>query len=89
MQPFALSRADDPAKAITARAQHPGLAFIAGGTDLVARIKERAALPQRLVDINGLPDIAQIGALPEGGRIQPPPAMAATACNKGRVHESL
>jgi hypothetical protein len=39
--------------------------------------------------MNRLPDMAQIGALPEGGRIQPPPAMAATAYDKERVHESL
>jgi xanthine dehydrogenase YagS FAD-binding subunit len=89
MQPFAPSRADDPAKAITAHAQHPGLAFIAGGTDLIGLMNDRAALPQRLVDINGLLDVGQIGALPEGGRIQPPPAMAATAYDKERVHESL
>jgi hypothetical protein len=35
MHPFALSRADDPAKAIAAHARDPQLAFIAGGTDLI------------------------------------------------------
>jgi CO/xanthine dehydrogenase FAD-binding subunit len=45
MQPFALSRADDPAKAISAHAVDPQLAFIAGGTDLVGLMKDRAALP--------------------------------------------
>jgi xanthine dehydrogenase YagS FAD-binding subunit len=89
MHPFAFSRADDPAQAIATHAQDPGLAFIAGGTDLIGLMKDGAALPQRLMDINGLPDIAQIGALPEGGRIQPPPAMAVTADDKERVHESL
>jgi xanthine dehydrogenase YagS FAD-binding subunit len=67
MHPFAFSRADDPAKAITAHAQDPGLAFIAGGTDLIGLMKDRAALPQRLMDINGLPDMARIEALPDGG----------------------
>ena len=67
MHPFALSRADDPAKAIAAHAQDPGLAFIAGGTDLIGLMKDRAALPERLLDINGLPDMARIEALPDGG----------------------
>ena len=55
MHPFALSRADDPATAIAAHAGDPQLAFIAGGTDLIGLMKDRAALPQRLLDINGLP----------------------------------
>ena len=67
MHPFALSRADDPAKAIAAHALDPQLAFIAGGTDLIGLIKDRAALPERLLDINGLPNMARIEALPGGG----------------------
>jgi len=67
MHPFTLSRADDPAKAITAHALDPQLAFIAGGTDLIGLIKDRAALPERLLDINGLPHMAEIQALPGGG----------------------
>src|SRR5918999_5057311 len=67
MHAFALARADDPAKAIAAHAQDPGLAFIAGGTDLIGLMKDRAALPERLLDINGLPDMARIEALPDGG----------------------
>src|ERR671918_227882 len=67
MHPFSLSRADDPAKAIAAHAQDPHLAFIAGGTDLIGLMKDRAALPERLLDINGLPGMARIEALPDGG----------------------
>jgi xanthine dehydrogenase YagS FAD-binding subunit len=67
MDPFTLSRADDPAKAIAAHARDPQLAFIAGGTDLIGLMKDRAALPERLLDINGLPNMARIDALPEGG----------------------
>ena len=67
MHPFTLSRADDAAKAIAAHALDPQLAFIAGGTDLIGLIKDRAALPERLLDINGLPHMAEIQALPDGG----------------------
>ena len=67
MHPFALLKADDPATAIAVHARDPHLAFIAGGTDLLGLIKDRAALPERLLDINGLPDMARIEALPDGG----------------------
>src|SRR5246127_4310491 len=67
MHPFALSRADDPARAIAAHAQDAALAFIAGGTDLIGLIKDRAALPERALDINGLPGMARIEALPGDG----------------------
>jgi xanthine dehydrogenase YagS FAD-binding subunit len=67
MHLFALSRADDAAKAIAAHAHDPQLAFIAGGTDLLGLIKDRAARPARLLDINGLPDMARVEALPDGG----------------------
>src|SRR5579864_2324426 len=42
MHPFTLSRADDAAKAIAAHALDPELAFIAGGTDLIGLMKDRA-----------------------------------------------
>jgi xanthine dehydrogenase YagS FAD-binding subunit len=67
MHPFALSRADDPAQAIAAHALDPQLAFIAGGTDLIGLMKDHAAHPEHLLDINGLPNMAEIDALPEGG----------------------
>jgi xanthine dehydrogenase YagS FAD-binding subunit len=67
MHPFALSRAVDASMAIAGHADDPQLAFIAGGTDLLGLIKDRAALPERLLDINGLSGMAQIEALPDGG----------------------
>src|SRR5689334_12021073 len=67
MHPFAYSMADDPAKAIATHARDPQLAFIAGGTDLLGLMKDRASVPERLLDINGLPDMARIDALPDGG----------------------
>src|SRR5258707_4334949 len=66
MHPFTLSRAIDPASAISA-AQDPHLAFIAGGTDLIGLMKDRAALPERLLDINGLPDMDHIEPTSDGG----------------------
>src|SRR5271170_2140087 len=67
MHPFAVSRADNAAKAIAAHALDPELAFIAGGTDLIGLMKDHAAFPQRLLDINGLPNMARIETLPGGG----------------------
>src|SRR5690242_3997529 len=67
MHPFAISTADGPAEAIAAQARDPQLAFIAGGTDLIGLMKDRLARPERLLDINGLPDMARVEALPDGG----------------------
>src|SRR5437870_10598928 len=67
MHPFALAIANDPAAAIAAHADDPDLAYIAGGTDLIGLMKDRLALPKRLLDINTLPDMARIEALPDGG----------------------
>jgi xanthine dehydrogenase YagS FAD-binding subunit len=67
MHPFALSRADNPAQAIAAHERDAGLAFIAGGTDLIGLIKDRAAFPEHLLDINHLPGMAEIEPLPGGG----------------------
>jgi len=67
MHPFMLSRADDAATAIAAHAQDAELAFIAGGTDLIGLMKDHAARPEHLLDINSLPGMAGIEALPDGG----------------------
>jgi xanthine dehydrogenase YagS FAD-binding subunit len=67
MHSFTLSCAHDLASAIAVHAQDPHLAFIAGGTDLIGLMKDHAELPERLLDINGLPDMARIDAWPDGG----------------------
>ena len=67
MHPFMLSRADDAATAIAAHAQDAELAFIAGGTDLIGLMKDHAARPEHLLDINSLPGMAGTEALPDGG----------------------
>jgi xanthine dehydrogenase YagS FAD-binding subunit len=66
MHPFSLSYAPDAASAIAAHARDPGLAFIAGGTDLIGLMKDRVTLPDRVMDINGLSGFSQIEPLPEG-----------------------
>src|SRR3989475_7378090 len=67
MHPFALASANDAATASAAHAHDPDLAYIAGGTDLIGLMKDRAALPKRLLDINRLPGMARIEVLPDGG----------------------
>jgi xanthine dehydrogenase YagS FAD-binding subunit len=67
MHPFSISRASDAATAIAAHVQDPYLAFIAGGTDLIGLMKDHAALPERLLDINTLPGLTRVEALPDGG----------------------
>jgi xanthine dehydrogenase YagS FAD-binding subunit len=67
MHPFSLSHAPDAASAIAWHARDAGLAFIAGGTDLIGLIKDRAALPEHLLDINGLSELSLIKPLPGGG----------------------
>src|ERR1700741_4872726 len=67
MHPFALSKADDGAQAGAAHSRDPHLAFIAGGTDLTGLMKDHAALPERLLDINHVPGLALIEPHPDGG----------------------
>src|SRR5246127_3302501 len=67
MHNFTFSRADDAAMAIAAKAKDAQLAFIAGGTDLLGLMKDCATLPGHLLDINGLPGLARIEALSDGG----------------------
>jgi xanthine dehydrogenase YagS FAD-binding subunit len=67
MHPFTLTLADDPAEAIAAHAADARLAYIAGGTDLLGLMKDRVTLPEQLLDINALPGMREIEALPDGG----------------------
>jgi xanthine dehydrogenase YagS FAD-binding subunit len=67
VHPFSLSYALDAASAIAAHARDPGLAFIAGGTDLIGLMKDRMTLPDCVMDINGLSDYSRIEPLPGGG----------------------
>jgi xanthine dehydrogenase YagS FAD-binding subunit len=67
MQPFTISTTIDPATAVAMHAQDPGLAFIAGGTDLIGLMKDRATWPTGLLDINALPGMNRIERRPDGG----------------------
>ncbi len=68
MQPFDYVRAGNTQAAITGAGAIDGTAFIAGGTDLMQLMKEGAAAPRHLVDINGLP-CTEIKVMPEGLRL--------------------
>jgi xanthine dehydrogenase YagS FAD-binding subunit len=55
------------AEAIDAQGPVPGATFIAGGTDLLGLIKDRAAAPSFVVDINAIRGMDKIEPLPNGG----------------------
>lgn len=83
MHQFTLSRPTDISAAITAHARDAHLAFIAGGTDLIGLMKDRVTFPEGLLDINGLPDMAQIEVLSDGGlRIGALARMSDVAANR-------
>jgi xanthine dehydrogenase YagS FAD-binding subunit len=66
MHSFTLSTVVDARNAIETHGRDPHAAFIAGGTDLIGLIKDRAALPTHLLDINALPGMADVTARPDG-----------------------
>src|SRR5579864_4580442 len=69
MHQFTLSRPVDISAAIAAHAQDAHVTFIAGGTDLIGLMKDRATFPERLLDLNRLPDMSYIDA-PSGGGLR-------------------
>jgi xanthine dehydrogenase YagS FAD-binding subunit len=60
MHPFTVSKVLTARDAIATHTREPGVSFIAGGTDLVGLMKDRATLPTRLLDINALPGMSDI-----------------------------
>lgn len=72
MEPFAFSRAVDPAQAIKAGSaastaqQGAEVRFVAGGTTLIDLMKLDVETPSRVVDINHLP-LAEVERTPGGG----------------------
>ena len=55
MNPFLYTRSFAPGAAIQAVLKEPHAHFLAGGTNLIDLMKMGVVLPERLVDINGLP----------------------------------
>jgi xanthine dehydrogenase YagS FAD-binding subunit len=66
MRPFAYERAIDAGGAVSAVADRPDAAFLAGGTNLVDHMKLGVADPDLLVDITHLP-FDTVEELPGGG----------------------
>ncbi|WP_052809805.1 FAD binding domain-containing protein [Streptomonospora alba] len=66
MNPFDYHRAEDAAGAAALVADNPAAAFLAGGTNLVDRMKLGVTAPDTLVDITHLP-MDEVEELPEGG----------------------
>ncbi len=67
MQPLTIMTPTDPDSAVAMHSSDPSVAFIAGGTDLIGLMKDRAVMPARLLDINSLPGMADIETLSGGG----------------------
>jgi carbon-monoxide dehydrogenase medium subunit len=67
--PFDYVRPGSLDDAVAALAADPGAKVLAGGQSLVPLLSMRLAAPSRLVDINGLPDLAGIEAGPDGVRV--------------------
>ena len=65
MRPFEFLRAEDVADAVAAVTEHPDAVYLAGGTNLVDRMKLGVATPSLVVDISHLP-LDQIVELPDG-----------------------
>jgi xanthine dehydrogenase YagS FAD-binding subunit len=67
MQPLTITTPADPSSAIAMHSSDLSAAFIAGGTDLIGLMKDRAVMPARLLDINSLSGMADIETLSGGG----------------------
>jgi 2-furoyl-CoA dehydrogenase FAD binding subunit len=67
--PFAYIRPQGLQHALEALAADPGAKVLAGGQSLVPLLNMRLAAPTTLVDINGLPDLAQVEVGDDGVRI--------------------
>ncbi|MEU4746029.1 xanthine dehydrogenase family protein subunit M, partial [Actinosynnema sp. NPDC023658] len=66
MNPFDYRRAPDAEAAVAAASGRAGVAFLAGGTNLVDHLRLGVAAPEVLVDITRLP-LDSVQELPDGG----------------------
>ena len=76
MVPFNYVRADTRVMAVHTQGRHrsnesdePGVDYFAGGTDMMQLMKERVRNPGQIVDLNGLPGMSDIVAVPDGLRL--------------------
>ncbi len=67
--PFSYLRPGSLADALAALAEAPDAKVLAGGQSLVPLLSMRLAAPGTLVDINGLPGLADVTASPDGVRV--------------------
>ncbi|MDF3317302.1 xanthine dehydrogenase family protein subunit M [Rhodococcus sp. C3V] len=66
MMPFEYRRAEDVDGALTLMSENPGAAFLAGGTNLVDRMKLGAVNPRMVIDVSRLP-LAAVEVRSDGG----------------------
>lgn len=66
MPDFDIARPSSIAEAVALRAEDPGAAFIAGGTDLVPNMRRGIARPEKVIDLGGIAEITAIAADGDG-----------------------
>jgi carbon-monoxide dehydrogenase medium subunit len=70
MQPFAYARPVTLAEAVALLAEHgPAARVLAGGTDLVIRLRDGTATPSVVVDVKGIPELAPGIRAGDGGTL--------------------
>jgi len=87
MRPFAYERAESTAAAVGRAAADPAVAFLAGGTELVAWLKEGISAPRTVLDLSRLPldgihrdgEMLRIGALARLADVAANPVVSAVA----------
>ena len=52
--------------AVGLKAQSPGSAYVAGGTDLYPNMKRRQQTPAVVIDVRGIPELGRLDVGPDG-----------------------
>jgi carbon-monoxide dehydrogenase medium subunit len=65
MKPYTYTKAGDLAEAIAARCQ-PGTFVLAGGTDLIAQMKAGQRVPEHILDVKAVPELATVQVTSDG-----------------------
>jgi len=69
MPEFEIARPSTVAEAVALSAADPAAKLIAGGTDLIPNIRRGIAAPAKVIDLNGVAEIADIEAAGDGLRV--------------------